>query len=279
MTQNTTQNLTQLPPNRPGASLAGPSPRLLLVAVLLAVASVVLTNLYVAQVRAQVDQQSFEVFLLTASVQPGEVLRQNNVRSVRVPMSFATSFEQLGYVDRSALEARMYDREPVQRAATQNAIVTFSLFTPPGGADIDRQITPGRRWISLPINSRTAPGSLRIGMFVDLEGVFIGEDGRTTILPVMERVKVIALGDETMFDPDDMAARRRSFQTMTIEVSPAEATQLNMAQRVVVGEFHLHMRNPGDEQLVKIPEGGVNPRVMSLVSRALNTPADDRRSR
>jgi Flp pilus assembly protein CpaB len=103
-------------------------------------------------------------------------------------------------------------------------------------------------------------------MFVDLEAAFQTQYG-IQVLPVMERVKVIALGSATSYEAATSRVSQSRFSSITIEVTPDQATQMNLIERTMVGDFDLTVRNPGDTELTKIPTGGINPAVVELVER------------
>jgi hypothetical protein len=105
-------------------------------------------------------------------------------------------------------------------------------------------------------------------MRVDLEAPFQTAQGVVTVLPVMENVQVVALGTQTVFDEDLGRPERspRSFQNITIQVKPEEATQLANISRMMLGNYDVQLRNPGDEAMVKIRTGTINPEVLDLLN-------------
>jgi len=242
--------------------------KLVLVALGLAIVAVVLTNVYIERVRRQVSQNTFEVYVLARSVAPGVEFINKDVRKIRLPEQFKSAFDQMGYMDEGGVTTRA-GRNSFQRSAAEGEILTYGMFIPPSGTDIDRLIPDGQRMISLPVNSRTAPGALQEGMYVDLEALFRTSSPLPEPITVMERVKVIALGTRTIYDTEEGTRRRfsRNFQTITILVTPEDATTLTAVRQLAVGEFELHLRNPDDTRHPKIPEGGVNPRLLRLIEQ------------
>src|SRR5262249_22991026 len=153
------------PPPAPvgGAKLAG-------VAIVLALVAVVLNSLYIDNVKKEVEGKSFTVFRLTRSVQRGDHLSDRDVRAQRVPLTFKDSF--VGALDETAVRVRIEERETIEQPAPQGNLVTADLFTAPEQSGMDRRITKGKRLVSLPVNPKSVPGSLRPGMFVDIEAPF-----------------------------------------------------------------------------------------------------------
>ncbi len=240
--------------------------RLVVVALVLAVLSVVLTNFYISSVRKQNQLDSFRVYILQIPRAAGDKIRRKDVRAVRVPdtPTFREAFDQIGAIDQTGLDIRMTQKEPLKRNASSGQILMFRHFTSEDRQAIDQKIARGKRLKVLSINSRTVPGALRVGMFVDLEAAFGSQRG-LVVLPVMERVKVIALGNTTAYDTAGRSRRQSRYNSITIEVTPRQATQLNQIERTMTGDFDLAVRNPGDTALIKIPSGGINSKVLDLI--------------
>ena len=113
------------------------------------------------------------------------------------------------------------------------------------------------------------PGNLQPGMFVDIEAPFSVVDGGSTVLPVMEYVRVLAVGNVSIVDQESTRGGRPrnpgSYRTISIEVEPNQATDLSMIQKIAIGDFELHLRNPADQSTPKIRAGGINPEVLRLI--------------
>ena len=155
---------------------------------------------------------------------------------------------------------------PLRRPARAGEILLFRHFTTPDTNAIDQKITVGKRLKVPSINSKTVPGALRVGMFVDLEAAFNTQFG-VQVLPVMERVKVIALGTATSYEAASSRVSQSRYSSITIEVTPEQATQMNLIERIMIGDFDLTVRNPSDTTLSKIPSGGISRSVLELVER------------
>ena len=248
--------------------------KLTIVAVLLAIVAVVLTNFYIEMIRREVTEQGFNVYKLTNAMKVGAQLDKKYVQAVAVPSKFESSFRDLGAINDTDLKLYLTDKAPFERPAREGALLVYDMFTAESDRNLDQLIKSGKRWVSLPVNSRTLPGALRVGMFVDIEGSFSVGSALPATLPVMERVEVKALGTRAILDNQDTSRRTsaRRYQTITIEVPPEDATTLSMVQQLLVGEFELHLRNPADELRPKIPEGGINPLIVDMVIRRQRMP-------
>jgi Flp pilus assembly protein CpaB len=235
-----------------------------------ALVAVILVNAYIEYVRRQVEQASFNVYVLTRSLAPGDRLKERDVRKVAVPKSFENNLRELHLMNDDEVQVKLGEGTPVERAASQGDLLRWEVYTAPDGP-APVEISKGKRLVSLPVNSRTVPGSLRPGMFVDIEAAFNRGGAVPEVLPVMERVKVKAVGTHTVGEEASAAPGRTrslgSFRAITIEVSPAEATDLSMIERVAVGDFELHLHNPDDNTAPKIPNGGINPDVLDLLDK------------
>jgi len=246
--------------------------KLVLIALGLAILAVVLTNVYVENIRKQAVGASFNAYILKVPVRPGDRVRMQDLTIHRIPNDFADAFQGMGAVDNPGLTVRIARNEVYQQGGEAGEFLTYRMFSPPQGQDIDRRITEGMRLTDLQINSRRVPGPLRVGMFVDIEAAFQTDQG-IRVLTVMEHVKVIALGMQSAYDFAEEGGGRaaRNFRTMTVEVTPEQATQLDLIERFTLGDFSLHLRNPRDELRPKIPAGGINPAVIQLVQRRAQT--------
>jgi Flp pilus assembly protein CpaB len=256
--------------------------KLMLVAIVLGIVAIVLTNIYIEMVRREVTEEGFVAYTLTRAVKRDTPLNKKYVNAVSVPSKFKDSFVRLGAINKLNFETvYLVQRSPFQRTVKEGELLTYAMFTGESGRNVDQHIRKGKRWIALPVNSVTVPGALRAGMFVDLEGTFPGQGALRTTLTVMERVEVMALGPQLAIQDADTTRRAstRRYRTLTIEVTPEEATDLSMIQRLLNGEFELHLRNPDDNQRPKIPNGGINPYLLDMINRSQQLPAANTDSR
>ncbi|PID61872.1 MAG: Flp pilus assembly protein CpaB [Gammaproteobacteria bacterium] len=71
-----------------------------------------------------------------------------------------------------------------------------------------------------------------------------GKSGETQIFPLIQKLNVIATGIQTMVDKQS-GGQERSFNTITVHVSPEQAQKITLAQNV--GKLTAVLRNPEDE--------------------------------
>jgi Flp pilus assembly protein CpaB len=251
---------------------------LLIVSLGLALVAVVAVNLYIFHVKREVEGDSFTVYTLTRTIRPGSKLSQADVKPVPMPSKYINTFfgpSGIGAVDKLDFDSKLAKGELFLRAAEQNEFLTHKLFTTDESYKLTTTISPGQRLVFLPINSKMVPGTLAPGMFVDSEARFSKGGAIPDVLTVMERVQVKAVGSKTIADEVDGSGRPRamgSYQGISIEVSPKEATQLSEIERLAAGEFEIHLRNPIDTLTPKITGTlGINPEVLSMVEKAIHT--------
>lgn len=261
MSQNTIPlRPSQQPPQQGGSA------KLLWIAIALGVLAVLANLAYIQIIKKQTRQDVFTIYTFVRPIKAGRTIQRDDLQALELPISVRQGLADAGVVPQENLPNRL-GRETLQEDVAQGQLLTYRLFQHSRGNRVDDQITRDMRWISLPINSRTVPGALRVGMYVDIEAPFNTGGAYPQVMPVMERVQIQALGTTTISDPGGLDRPGRNFQTITIEVTPNEATQLATIQRVIVGDFELQPRNPNDDKYVKIPNGGINPDVLNLLAK------------
>lgn len=251
---------TRLPTNGP----AGGSTKLLIVAAALAVAAVVLVNLYVEAAKRSVDTDEFPVFRMRVSKSPGQTLEARDIERIAVPEKFETSFA--GAVASNAQGQPDNIGEVFTRPIEPNEILEYRHFDLLNDDESRLLINRNMRGIALPVDSSTLPDPLRPEMWVDLEAPFTGPAGDIVFMPVMERVRIVSVGSTNIIDEQRGSRGRSGAGKITLEVTPEQASQLESIQTIVTGSFRVHLRRADDLNRPKIPEGGINPAVLAKLS-------------
>ncbi len=244
---------------------AGGSTKLLIVAAVLAVVAVVLVNLYVEAAKRSVDTDEFPVFRLRVSKSPGQTLEARDVERIAVPEKFQPSFA--GAVGPNADGQADTLGEVITRPVEVGEILEYRHFDLLTEDESRLLINDGMRGIALPVDASTVPDPLRPEMWVDLEAPFRGNAGDTVILPVMERVRVVSVGSTNIIDEQRGRGGRSGVGKITLEVTPDQASQLETIKSIVTGSFRVHLRRTEDRGRPKIPDGGINPAVLQLLTR------------
>jgi Flp pilus assembly protein CpaB len=240
---------------------AGSSPTLIIVAVVLGLVTVVLTNFYINMVRKDVEGRSMHVYRLNKTLEPGDRLNvHKDLITLSVSDKFRESMDAMSVIITKPGDLPLvHHDETVTRRVNQGEFLSPSFFTGTGKT-IDYQVTQGKRGTPLEINSRNAPGLLRPGMYIDISAN-LTQPGRKVpqSMRIMERLKVLAVGAVT----DETAGSRRiNFNTITVETEPAEdLALLTIAKFVGKDGFDISIRNPTDMD-AKI---GVNTEVLKLL--------------
>ncbi|MEM7578168.1 MAG: RcpC/CpaB family pilus assembly protein [Planctomycetota bacterium] len=249
-------------PNKPQGST-----KLLIVAVVLAILAVVLVNLYVAASRRSIQSDEFVVFRMDVQKSPGDVLQPDDASPVRVPMSLRESFA--GAVAANAAgtaPARVGD--PMTRPVEPGDILEARHFDLQTQDETRLLIRSGMRGIAIPVQSQSLPDPIRPEMLVDIEAPFRGRAGRVRVMPVMEMVRVVAVGTTNIVDERRGGGGGSGVSKITLEVTPDHASDLEFILSQVAGEFRVHTRNPSDTERPKIGSPGVNPDVMKLLTES-----------
>ena len=89
-----------------------------------------------------------------------------------------------------------------------------------------------------------------------------GQSKEKSIVPLMQRLEVIATGTQTLVDKNGSSGRR-SFTSITVHVTPQQAQKLVLAQEV--GEITATLRHPDDEA----PLGDMSMTVAELLGQTV----------
>jgi pilus assembly protein CpaB len=119
----------------------------------------------------------------------------------------------------------------------------------PEVADFSGTLADGIRAITVDIDELNAVAHMvQPGNRVDLMLAMQREEGGQTVVPFMDRMKVLATGQRVVQESDEKApgARKSStYSTLTLEVTPTQAARLTLAQNI--GKLRYVLRNEKDE--------------------------------
>ena len=261
-----------------GAAAAVDSTKLVVVALLLALLSVVLVNVYIMSVKASAREGEFTFFRLRVSKDVGEQLTLEDVETVRVPESYRDSFRDVVEPNSAGEPLRLGD--PFTRRAEQGEPLTTRMFDDLTGDASRRLITQGFRGVSLPVVSKLLPDPLKAEMRVDILAPVRGQGGQREIIPVMENVRVVSVGARTIVDETSSGNSRGAgnFETLTVEVRPEQAIMLEQITQEVqkAGVYSVLLRSPEDQRPTFIREGGINPEVLQRLGLLISEQAQSR---
>jgi len=273
--------MTQVPPIQATNNPQG-STKLVFVAMALAIVAVVLYNASIAYVRKQVDQAQFKVFKLAQPVRVGERLQKKYLKPIMVPKTseFMDAMKQLKVIDETTILTRLNSKEwKLKRSANEGQLVTHDLYDEKDDL-LGSRIREGYCEVSLPVTGKSV-GALRRGVLVDINAPLHRGGTIAESVLVMERVKVVGLGLQSLREDTSGNSQMRSFSTITVEVKPDVARSLSNLQRLMGGEFEfeLHLRNPTDESDRKTRADEIHPDVMKHLRENLGSTRSSKTTR
>lgn len=116
-------------------------------------------------------------------------------------------------------------------------------------ADFSGTLGEGVRAITVDIDELNAVAHMvQPGNRVDLMLAMQREEGGQTVVPFMERMKVLATGQRVVQEADEKAPGQKkssTYSTLTLEVTPSQAGRLTLAQNI--GKLRYTLRNEKDE--------------------------------
>jgi len=119
----------------------------------------------------------------------------------------------------------------------------------PEVADFSGTLSDGIRAITVDIDELNAVAHMvQPGNRVDLMLAMQREEGGQTVVPFMDRMKVLATGQRVVQESDEKtpgAKKSSTYSTLTLEVTPTQAARLTLAQNI--GKLRYVLRNEKDE--------------------------------
>ncbi len=260
MSQNPTPGLPGAPAPQQGST------RLVVIALIVALAAVILMNIYVEVARTKAAGGSFVIYRVNRSMTPGDTVQPRDLEAVEIPERFEDTFDRAVRRNPQTGDATSVG-ETLLRPIGEKDILTYDHFIDDPQDKLISKIERGNRLIALPVEADNLP-SVRPGVKVDIEAPFAGGGRAPDVLTIMENVQVLAVGQRTIIEEQrqDTGSRRTgNYKTISIQVTPDQATQLSRIQKITTGPFELHIRAADDESRPKIPGGGINPIVLRKI--------------
>jgi pilus assembly protein CpaB len=119
----------------------------------------------------------------------------------------------------------------------------------PEVADFSGTLADGIRAITVDIDELNAVAHMvQPGNRVDLMLAMQREEGGQTVVPFMDRMKVLATGQRVVQESEEKtpgAKKTSTYSTLTLEVTPSQAARLTLAQNI--GKLRYVLRNEKDE--------------------------------
>lgn len=233
--------------------------KLLLVAVLLALAFVVLFNVQSCRDEARRRRERMGFALVLADLSPGQVLRKENVELVYLPGEVGERVKGL-----LPWKDVFPGQTVVKRFVAKNSLLRL-MDTGEVMGEHDA-LTSGmkRQWrtISLAVDNKgAAAGYIRRGSRVDLYGAIRvpGRPAETQL--IIEYLEVMGVGGRV-----DAEATRRDFRSVDVQVPAGLVGGLLEVKRRVIGRMTLAVRRPDDSELMYPYDPG-NPQMGGTIAK------------
>lgn len=267
--------MSQFPSTGPGAAQQQGSTRLVVIALVVALAAVILMNIYVEVAKSRAAGGTITIYRVTTTLEPGDRVEADDLEPLEVPERFAQTYVNAVKQGPSGQSERL--GEVVRRRVEANQFLEYEHFTEDRRDELISQIQTGKRLIALPVEPDILP-SIRPGMQVDIEAPFAGGGAVTDVLTIMEDVRIMAVGQRSVIEErQEEGGNRRlgNYRTISIQVDPEQATQLSKIQKIIVGPFELHIRPPDDpSRKLQDADGnpiyGINPKVLEKIGEEPN---------
>lgn len=225
---------------------------MLIAAIGLALLATILTTRYLASreasIAAEVEARSQKGGPRVSVVVP---IRDMQIGMVLADASVAAREVAADLVYPNAILADDFDRYKGQ-ALIRSVLKGRPLLKTdlkPEVADFSGTLENGIRAITVDIDELNAVAHMvQPGNRVDLMLAMQREEGGQTVVPFMDRMKVLATGQRVVQEPDEKTPgvrRSSTYSTLTLEVTPTQAARLTLAQSI--GKLRYVLRNENDK--------------------------------
>jgi pilus assembly protein CpaB len=177
-----------------------------------------------------------QVVMAAQNIAPGHVIADVDLKLVQWPSS---DIPNGAATDKNAIVGRV-----ARQAIFPGEAVLESDLAPVGArGGLEAAIEPGKRAITVRVNDVIAvAGFAHPGSYVDVLVSAKDPKGEQFSMIVLNRVKILAIAQETQSDP----AQPKVVNAVTLELTPEEAESLDLARNV--GSLTLVLRNESDRQ-------------------------------
>jgi Flp pilus assembly protein CpaB len=233
---------------------------LLIIAVILGLIVVAAYHFHLSYVRNASRGDRLRVLRYMRSLDAGDAISEGDIEAVTI------------YVpDPKALETVMRERDRgnlvgqvVTESVRRGEYVTWDHTIGDNGLD-EEILGEGNRGLPIEIDAQISPGAaIRTGSRVDLTGFFV-VGGVARSYWIIKNVRVVSVGAGPVTVGSDGSRSSRGYRTMMIEVSEADALELQNilthAQGPIVPMVRNRLRDAGDRTVI-------NPALEQFAERA-----------
>ncbi|MBC7716159.1 MAG: Flp pilus assembly protein CpaB [Pseudorhodobacter sp.] len=182
--------------------------------------------------------KTVKVLVPKSDLSKGSVLSAKSVAVREVPAEWAHTHAML---------PAQFDRVENQKLAYPAAageMLMWSMLEGQRAPSFSSRLPAGRRAITVPVDDvNSISGMLEPGDRIDLM-VSVKKDARTMLFPLLQNVVVLATGTRAAMEGEAKEGGKRTYTTITLDASPAEAQQVLAAREV--GKLAALLRAPGD---------------------------------
>ena len=179
-----------------------------------------------------------QIVMAAQTIAPGHVIADVDIKLVPWP---ATDIPNGSSTDKNAVVGRVAR----QAIFPGEAILETDLAPVGSRGGLEAAIEPGKRAITVRVNDVIAvAGFAHPGSFVDVLVSAKDKKGEPFSMIVLNRVKILAIAQETQSDP----AMPKVVNAVTLELTPDEAESLDLARSV--GTLSLVLRNESDRKQI-----------------------------
>jgi pilus assembly protein CpaB len=176
----------------------------------------------------------------------GDEISQADIGRIELPNGYDVFNLGGNLIEDTPVNREWIEGKRLNTNIPRGRVLSYDLFERLDTDRLDQEIERGKRAVSLSVsttgslNNRVVPGNR-----IDVLGVIEdGVDVPETVL-VLEDVRVIAVGKAISYD-SFRSEGERTYNTITVEVTPDEGVKLASDRRRVKGEFIVMLRNQCD---------------------------------
>jgi pilus assembly protein CpaB len=138
------------------------------------------------------------------------------------------------------------DGQPLAYPVKAGEMILWGLMETQRAPSFSSRVESGRRAMTVPVDEiNSISGMLEPGDLVDLI-VTVTQGEKKMTFPLLQKVRVMATGQRSVDDP--AGGPRKSYSTVTIDTTPAQAQSLIVARDV--GKLTALLRNPLDDDAI-----------------------------
>jgi pilus assembly protein CpaB len=194
-------------------------------------------NTQVAAIEARAKGKTTMVVVAKVDIARGVKLDNRNVAVRSIPTEYAHS------VAITPDDFPRIDGQALAYPVKAGEMILWGLMETQKAPSFSARVEAGHRAMTVPVDEiNSISGMLEPGDMIDLIAT-VDQNGKKLTFPLLQRVHVLATGQRA---GDDVVGDRRTFSTVTIDTTPAQAQNLIVARDI--GKLTALLRNPQDDQ-------------------------------